>query len=321
MKDGGFPPLPAPELQFAAQAAIEARNTAKPLEASASLEELRAGFAVPLAISGRNAVEVLRELVDVATPGIVGSTDPGFMAWVVGGSQPAGVAADWLTSSWGQNAGLFQTSPAAAVAEETVAKWLVDLLELPAQSSVGFTTGATMAAFTCLAAARLAVLSCAGYDLEEHGLIGAPDMRIVIAEDSHVTNYSALRYLGFGKAQIARVPSTSEGIYDMESFAETLASLKGMPTIVIGQAGHIMSGAFDDLGQLGHLCREHGAWLHVDGAFGLWSRSSARYCNLAAGAELADSWSVDGHKWLQLPYDSGFAIVRDPEWHRAAMRM
>lgn len=309
------------ELKLAASLAIRSRNEPRPLHSTAGYEELRANFDVGLPHAGRDSLDVLRDLVAAATPGLSGSTEPGFLAWVIGGSNPTAVAADWLTSAWGQNSGMFLCSPAAAVAEQVAGEWLVDLLQLPKGSSVGFTTGATMAGFTCLASARLTVLSRKGVDLETTGLAGAPPVIIYISDDSHVSNYQALRYLGFGTDQIRRVASVDDGTFDLEALEEAMAADGDAPRIVIGQAGHIMSGACDNFREVSRISRRYDAWLHVDGAFGLWCRASPRLRSLAAGAELADSWSVDGHKWLQVPYDSGFAIVRHREFHRGAMQM
>ncbi|WP_156500344.1 pyridoxal phosphate-dependent decarboxylase family protein [Croceicoccus bisphenolivorans] len=313
--------MPEAELQLAAQLAMAARGEARPLQPTASLGELRERFALPLPANGRDGLEVLRDLSDAATPGLAGSTDPGFMAWVIGGSHPVGVAADWMTSAWGQNGALYQCAPAAAVAEEVTGNWLKDLLQLPAGASVGFTTGATMAAFTCLAAARLAVLERIGCDIAKTGLAGAPPVSVFIADDAHVTNYAVLRYLGFGTDQIRRVPSTDDGTYELDALAAAMDADSAPAKIVIGQCGHIMTGACDDFVRLSAVCRKHRAWLHVDGAFGLWARASTRLRHVANGAELADSWSVDGHKWLQVPYDAGYAIVKDAAAHRAAMVM
>ena len=310
-----------PELELAAKLAINSRIEPRPLHSTAGYEELRENFAVGLPIEGRDGKDVIRNLVEAATPGLSGSTDPGFLAWVIGGSSPTGVAADWLTSAWGQNSGMFLTAPAAAVAEEVAGEWLVDLMRLPTGSSVGFSSGATMAAFSCLAAARHSVLARKGIDIEECGLVGAPPVAIYIADDGHVSNYSVLRYLGFGSRQIRRIKSTQDGTFDLAALEAAMAQDDDLPRIVIGQAGHIMSGGFDDFPALARLCRKHDAWLHVDGAFGLWCRASPRLRYLAKGVDLADSWSVDGHKWLQVPYDSGFAIVKDRDAHRAAMRM
>jgi glutamate/tyrosine decarboxylase-like PLP-dependent enzyme len=222
-----------------------------------------------------------------------------------------------LTSAWGQNAGVYACSPAAAMAEKIAARWLLDILRLPPECSVGFVTGATMAGFVCLAAARNAVLAQVGWDVEDEGLAGAPPVRVFVGEDGHVTVPAALRYLGLG-SRATRIPTDAEGRMDPSALRAALALGAG-PAIVIAQAGQINTGHFDPVEELARTCRKHGAWLHVDGAFGLWARAVPEMAQLTAGLEEADSWSVDGHKWLQLPYDSGFAIVRDSEAHRRAM--
>jgi glutamate/tyrosine decarboxylase-like PLP-dependent enzyme len=294
------------------------RGTPRPLHPGADAAELRRMFDVGLPESGRDAVAVLENLIAAAEPGLVGNTDPRFFAWVMGSSHSAGVAADWLTSIWGQNAGIFQTAPAAAIAEEVTAKWLLELLDLPRESSIGFTTGATMAAFICLAAARGEVLRRAGHDFDEDGLQGAPEIAVLVSEDAHASNFAALRYLGFGARNITRIPADNQGVLDVHALGAALAARRG-PAIVICQAGQINTGAFDRFGAIVDLAAERGAWLHVDGAFGLWARAVPELKALASGAERADSWAVDGHKWLQMPYDSGFAIVRDANAHRRAM--
>jgi glutamate/tyrosine decarboxylase-like PLP-dependent enzyme len=285
------------------------------LDGVAGANALRRSFDIGLPDKGRPAHDVLADLVEAAEPGIVGSTKPGFLSWVIGASHEAGVAADWLTSLWGQNAGLYQTSPAAAVCEEVVSAWLLDLLDLPRQSSIGFATGATMATFTCLAAARSEVFRRAGYDVDEHGLQGAPHVTVLIGADAHVSNRAALRYLGLGKSNIVEVEARPDGAMRVDSLRAAAADVSG-PAIIVAQAGHIHSGAFDDFGAAAEVARQLGAWLHVDGAFGLWARSAPARRPLVEHLELADSWAVDGHKWLQTPYDSGFAIIR----HSAAVQ-
>lgn len=308
-------------LAFAAHHAVTSRSEGGDLHPAAGVEQLRALFDIPLDTTPRDAVAVLAELVEAAKPGLSATTAPGFLSWVIGGSHPAAVAADWLTSAWGQNAAIYQCAPSAAVAEEVASKWLLELLALPSDCSVGFTTGATMAAFTCLSTARLAIFDRLGIRIEECGLAGAPPMEIFIGEDAHVTNFAALRYLGFGSDHIRRIACNDAGTFELPALASAMEDSTAAAKIVIGQAGQMISGAFDDLTALSRLCREHRAWLHVDGAFGMWVRASERLRYLAQGAELADSWSVDGHKWLQLPYDCGFAITRHAQYHRRAMTM
>lgn len=308
-------------LSLAAQLALKGREETQPLEPSATAKSISGQLHQPLPRQSRDPQEVIAELDRLARPGLVGTTQPGFMSWVIGGSHPVGIAADWLAASWGQNATIYDSSPAAADTEAASAGWLLDVLDLPRDCTVGFTTGATMASFTALAAARLAVLERAGHDFERKGLFGCPEVAVYICDDGHVTNYSVLRYLGFGDEQIRRIPSRDDGTFDYGALEAAMCRDDVCARIVIAQAGQIMSGAFDDFPRIAAVCKTHGAWLHVDGAFGLWVRASRRLRIVAEGVELADSWSVDGHKWLQLPYDCGFAIVRHAEYHRRAMSM
>jgi glutamate/tyrosine decarboxylase-like PLP-dependent enzyme len=291
---------------------------ALPPRPSATPEELRALFDVGLPAAGRCALEVIDALAAAAERGLVGNVNPNFFGWVMGASHPAGVAADWLAAAWGQNAGIFDTAPAAAVSEEVAAGWLLELLDLPRESSVGFTTGATAASTICLAAARFRVLQRAGYDLDRDGVFGAPEVRVLLGEEAHATIFSGLRYLGFGEANIARLPVDGQGRMRAAALSRALEAFAG-PKIVVCQAGHIHSGDFDPFREIVPRARQSGAWCHVDGAFGLWARSVPGLRQLCEGVGAADSWSVDGHKWLQVPYDCGFAIVRDTEAHLRTM--
>lgn len=283
-----------------------------------SPDALEARFGGPTPETGADAAAVIDELALAAGPGLTASAGSRFFGWVIGASHEAGVAADWLASAWGQNAGLYACSPAAAAAEKVSARWLLDILRLPEESSVGFTTGATMATFTCLAAARSEVLARAGWDVEAKGLQGAPKVRILLGEDAHTTVFAGLRLLGFGAETAERIPTDPEGRMRPDELARALAR-DTSPAIVIIQAGQINTGAFDPAAEIAPLCRAHGAWLHVDGAFGLWARAVPEFSHLTAGLEQADSWATDGHKWLQTPFDSGFAIVRHAAAHRRAM--
>lgn len=267
----------------------------------------------PMAMDG-----VLDQLVLKAEPGLHSMTGPRFFGWVIGGSHPMGVAADFLTSAWGQNAGNHAASPASAAAETTAAQWLLELLDLPRQSSVGFVTGATVANFTCLAAARGAVLHAAKWDVEANGLFGAPPISVLIGDDAHTTVFSALQFLGLGRDRVLRVATDDQGKILPQAFSEAISSVDG-PCIVILQAGQINTGACDGFADLIELARSKKAWVHVDGAFGLWAQASPNKRHLTAGVDGADSWAVDGHKWLQAPYDCGYAIVRDELAHRRAM--
>jgi len=306
--------------RHAARLAIADREAAvtEPPRPSASVADLRALFDIGLPDDGRDGLEVLDRLAAAARPGLIGNIGPNFFGWVMGASHPVGVAADWLATAWGQNAAIYATSPAAAIAEEVVAQWLVDLLRLPPESSVGFATGATMASFTCLAAARSEVLRKVGYDLETDGLTGAPPISVFVGEEAHTTIFSGLRYLGFGRKNLVEITTDTAGRMRPGDLAKKLDQ-HHRPKIIIGQAGHINSGAFDPFPELAELAGSHHAWLHVDGAFGLWARAVPELAELGEGVDAADSWAVDGHKWLQVPYDSGFAIIRDENAHKRAM--
>ncbi len=273
----------------------------------------------PLPEEGEAPARVVEELARRADPGLCATAGPRFFGFVIGGSVPAAVGADWLTSAWDQNAGLFVLSPAAAIAEETVARWLIELFGLPAGTSMGAVTGGQMANTTCLAAARHAVLAHAGWDVEEQGLQGAPRVTVLAGDEAHITVYGALRLLGLGDASVVKVASDGQGRMQPGALRDSLASVRG-PAIVCAQAGNVNTGAFDPLGEIVAAARSRpGVWVHVDAAFGLWAAASAKYRHLTAGVEGADSWATDAHKWLNVPYDSGLAFVRNAEAHRAAM--
>ena len=307
-------------LNHAAELALGYRDQVNQISPypSASADDLRALFDTGLPDSGRPGTDVLSQLSDVATPGLVGSTGEAFFGWVMGASNPVGIAADWLTSAWGQNSAIYQTAPSAAIAEEVAGNYLTDLLDLPPESSIAFTTGATMASFISLAAARSEVLKRHGWDIEEMGMFSAPEVRVFVSEEAHSAIFAALRYLGFGSQRLIRVASDFQGRMDPTDLAAKLSAHEG-PTIIIAQAGHINTGACDDFNTISALAKTHNAWLHVDGAFGLWAKASPTYAHLCKDAELADSWAVDGHKWLQVPYDSGFAIIKNRDAHCRAM--
>jgi glutamate/tyrosine decarboxylase-like PLP-dependent enzyme len=318
MTECGNSTVEDPAIRCAVDHAVQYRSKPRSLDATFSAQQLRKRFCLPTPETGRDSAGVICDLIAAAEPGLVSNTDANFFGWVMGGSDMTGVAADWLTSVWGQNAAIFQTSPSAAIAEEAVATWLLDLLDLPRDSSVGLVTGATMAGFVGLAAARSEVLARCGYDLERDGLQGAPLVTIFTSDDAHISNLAALRYLGFGERNIVHVPSNDQGVMEADILPALLADAPG-PKIIIGTAGHINSGGFEDFSRLAQLAEQHAAWLHVDGAFGLWARMLSDKDELTRGLELADSWSVDGHKWLQIPYDSGFAIVKNAGAHRRVM--
>jgi glutamate/tyrosine decarboxylase-like PLP-dependent enzyme len=274
----------------------------------------------PLPEQGEDPTTVIERLAEAVEPGLVASAGPRYFGFVVGANYPAAVAADWLTSAWDQNAGLYATSPAAAVAEEVAGQWLVELFGLPPGTSCGFTTGATMANFTSLAAARHGVLRAAGWEVEESGLFGAPPVNVVVGDQAHVTIFASLQMLGLGRGRVHRVEADGQGRMRLDALRETLAGLDG-PTIVCVQAGNVSTGAFDPLPEIASMLADRQAWLHVDGAFGLWAAASADRRHLAAGLDRADSWTTDAHKWLNVPYDSGLVFVRDAAAHRAAMSL
>jgi glutamate/tyrosine decarboxylase-like PLP-dependent enzyme len=280
--------------------------------------EAMAAFSGPTPERGEGGVEVIEALDRLAKPGIREMVGPRFFGWVIGASHPVGMAADWLTSAWGQNAGNPMGAPAASAAEAASARWLLDLLDLPREASVGFVTGATIANFVCIAAARGALLRQVGWDVEADGLIGAPPIEVLIGDDAHSTVFSALRYAGLGARRVTRIATDDQGRVLPAALARALEA-GSSPRLVILQAGQINTGAFDPADALIPLAKAAGAWVHVDGAFGLWARATPRHASVARGFEMADSWATDGHKQLQTPYDCGFAIVRDADAHRRAM--
>lgn len=310
---------PAPWL-LAARYAVAFRESIgeRPQRPTAGYAEMLAAFDEPTPENGAPSEFVIEDLVSKAGPGLNAAVGPRFFGWVIGASHPVGVAADWLTSAWGQNCGNHHASPAAAAAEQIAARWLLDLLDLPRESSVGFVTGATMASFVCLAAARSEVLRRAGWDLEVDGMIGAPPIRVVVGDEAHATIFFALQMLGFGQGHIRRVATDDQGRMLPAAFVDALAESEA-PTIAIAQAGQINTGAFDPFAEIAAATRGRNAWLHIDGAFGLWGRLSPAISHLLKGVEAADSWATDGHKWLQAPYDCGYAIVRNPATHRRTM--
>lgn len=290
----------------------------RPVGPPVDVASLRAALDVALSDDGVEAGTVIGELAAGADPGLVATPGSRYFGFVVGGALPVSVAADWLGSAWDQNAGVYALSPAMAVIEQVTASWVLDLLGLPAGAGVGFVTGATMANVTCLAAARHDRLRRVGWDVEQDGLPGAPRVHLIAGAEAHVSVYAALRLLGFGQAAVSTVDVDEQGRMLPAALARALDSCQG-PTIVIAQVGNVNSGACDPIGEVAAITREHGAWLHVDGAFGLWAAAGPRLRHLVDGLELADSWATDAHKWLNVPYDSGIAVIADPAAHRAAM--
>ena len=285
---------------------------------SATRDELLAAFRVPLSDEGEDAGAVIDALAAGGDRGAIASAGPRYFGFVIGGALPVTVAADWLTSAWDQNCGLYATSPANSVAEDVVREWLLDLFDLPRSAGLGLVTGGQQANFTALAAARHAVLRRAGWNVEEDGLPGAPRVNVVIGAEAHVTIHTSLRMLGLGTRSIHRVDTDEQGRMRADHLRRTLARLDG-PIIACAQAGNVNTGAVDPLREIAEAVHERGGWLHVDGAFGLWGRASRTKRALLDGVDLADSWGTDAHKWLNVPYDNGIVIVRDAAAHRAAM--
>lgn len=274
----------------------------------------------PLPAASENPIQVIEHLADAVAPGLIATPGPRFFGFVIGGAVPAAVAADWLTSAWDQNGFSFASSPAAAAAEHVATGWLLELFGLPATHSVGFVTGGTMANFTGLAAARHALFAQAGWDVERQGLPGAPPITVVTSDESHVSVFASLQMLGLGSERVVRVPTDAQGRMRAPELRTILAGI-ATPVLVCAQAGNVNTGAFDPIGEIAACVRERSGWLHVDGAFGLWAAASPALRPLVAGLELADSLSVDCHKWLNVPYDCGVTIVRDPAAHFASMSL
>ena len=303
-----------------ARAYIESR-TGRPVSATATLTELRTALGGPLPPTPTEPAVVIAALAHAAEPGLVTTTGPRYFGFVTGGALPATVAAEWLTAVWDQPAALYVMSPAAAVVEEVAGAWLIDLLGLPPACSVGFVTGCHMANFTALAAARHELLRRAGWDVEADGLQGAPPIRVVVGDEVHVSVIGALRMLGVGSRHIVRVVVDGQGRMTPEALEATLAGSATMPTIVCAQVGNVNSGACDPLDAIADVAGRHAAWLHVDGAFGLWAAASPTLSPHTRGIERADSCATDAHKWLNVPYDSGLVFVAHPAAHRAAMSL
>jgi glutamate/tyrosine decarboxylase-like PLP-dependent enzyme len=294
-------------------------ESASSVAATADLATLRTKLSLPLEKSGRDATEIINDLVKAVEGGIIDSAGPRFFGWVIGGSLPAALAADWLTSAWDQNAGMYATSPAAAVVEEVVGTWLKDLLHLPSTASFALVTGCQMAHVTCLLAARHALLARRQWNVEKEGLAGSPPIRILTSTEVHGSIVRAVRMLGLGEKHIQGLTVDANGRLREDALIEALETSPDQPTILVLQAGDLNIGAFDDFASLIPIAKKHGAWVHVDGAFGLWCAASPRLRHLLHGAEAADSWTTDGHKWLNVPFDCGYAFVADPEAHRASL--
>ncbi|HEX5582574.1 pyridoxal phosphate-dependent decarboxylase family protein [Gaiella sp.] len=307
-------------LRRAAELAADHLDTldTRPVYPQVTVDELRARIDVPLPDGPSDPADVVEELAAALEPGVVASQSGRYFGFVVGSSLPAALAADVLVSTWDQNLGLLALGPSALVAENTAGAWAKDLLGVPADASFAFVTGCQTAHFTCLAAARQHVLAAAGWDVAELGLAGSPPISVLVGAKRHSTIDRALRFLGIGRAQIRVLEALPDGRLDPAALADALAEDAG-PTIVCAQAGEVNTGVFDDLEAVADAVEGTGAWLHVDGAFGLWAAAAPSLGHLLAGSERADSWATDAHKWLNVPYDCGIAFCAHPDPHREAM--
>jgi glutamate/tyrosine decarboxylase-like PLP-dependent enzyme len=307
-------------LTRAADAAIEYRTSLpdRPVASGVAAEDLRASLGGPLTTGPTPPGEVLEQLIRAAEPGLVATAGPRFFGFVVGGSLPAATAADMLAVGWDQLAFNALSAPAASVAEEVASGWLKELLGIPATASVGFVTGAQAANTVGLATGRHVVLERAGWDVEQDGLVGAPRIRVLASIERHATIDRSLRLLGLGNNSVEPVLADNNGAIDVADLARLLDAEPDTPTLICLQAGNVNTGACDNLRAACELARAHGVWTHVDGAFGLWAAASPTTAGLVDGIELADSWCCDGHKWLNVPYDSGFVFCAHPAAHVAA---
>jgi len=309
-----------PELRRAAELAAEYIESFDRQKVSGESDPaaLREKLHKELTDNGLPPLQVIEELAQDARDGLLNSAGGRFFGWVIGGGIPVSIAADWLTSAWDQNAATYACSPSAAIIEEVVAIWLKDILGLPQNASYAFVTGCQMAHVTALAAARHKVLADVGWSAETQGLAGSPPIRVLVGEH-HETLPRALRHLGIGTDAVVQIEVQDDGTINVTALQAELQKNPAMPTIVSLAAGDLNRGAFDPFDEICDLAHAHNAWVHIDGAFGLWVASSKRFRHLVKGIEKADSWATDAHKWLNVPYDSGIAFVADSESHKMAM--
>src|SRR5262249_41951379 len=300
----------------------------RPVRATLPPDELRTMLGGILPQRGTDADAVVEMLANAGMRGTVATPGPRYFGFVVGGSLPAALATDWLVSTWDQNTGIYALSPLVSVVEQITGSWLRELAGLPAAMSFGFVTGCQMANFTALAAARHRVLQDAGWNVEANGLFGAPPVEVFVGEEAHYTIAMALRLLGLGADRVRRIPTDAQGRMRADELKATLGGGRdrgqlngGRPCIICAQAGNVNTGAFDPLAEIAEIAKEHGAWLHVDSAFGLWAATSPERASLVRGIEKADSIATDGHKWLNVPYDCGIVFCADEAAHRAAMSL
>jgi glutamate/tyrosine decarboxylase-like PLP-dependent enzyme len=290
----------------------------RPVRALATADDLRERLGGPLPHRGEDPTRVLDDLAAAGRTGTVASSGPRYFGFVTGGSLPAAITADWLVAAWDQNAQMFVMSPISAVIEEIVSAWLLQIFGLPSKWSVGFVTGAQMASFTGLLTARHALLGRVDWDVERDGLFGAPPIDVVVSDEAHRTILTALRMVGLGSERLRRVETDAQGRMRADRLGETLRGGSG-PCLVCAQAGNVNTGAVDPIAEIAEVTRERGAWLHVDGAFGMWAAASPSRRHLLDGIDAADSVATDGHKWLNVPYDSGLVLTAHPESHRRAL--
>jgi glutamate/tyrosine decarboxylase-like PLP-dependent enzyme len=303
-------------LEDAARRGIEYRQSCDERGVAPSDEAVAAvsRFIEPLPDEGTPDEEVIELLDTIGSPATMAMAGGRFFGFVIGSSLPVTVASNWLSAAWDQNVVMHSVTPATATLEQIAIRWLVELLGLPETTGAGFVTGATVANFTALAAARHRVFDDVGWNVEADGLIGAPPVTLIVGDEAHPTLFKSLGMLGLGRDRVVRIPTDDQG----RMISADLPDING-PTIVCTQAGNINSGAFDPVGEICDAVKPHGAWVHVDGAFGLWAAASTRLADLADGIARADSWATDAHKWLNVPYDSGIAFVRDPADLASAM--
>ena len=291
----------------------------RPVAVTATLEELRSALDRELTDESIPAEQVIDELARDADAGLLGSTAGRFFGWVIGGTLPAALATDWLASAWDQNGATYAVSPASSVVEEIAGRWLKDVLGMPPGASFAFVTGCQMAHVTALAAARHQLLHERGWNVTRQGLAGAPPVRILTSKLRHESLDRAISLLGLGLDNIEYVAIDDDGRMSVHALGQALAREQDRPTVVCLMAGDLNTGMFDDFDAICPLAKKHGAWVHIDGAFGLWAAASDNYRHLMRGAELADSWATDAHKWLNVPFDSGIVFVANPEAHLASL--
>ncbi len=289
---------------------IVARKITPDRDAIASLDALFED----LSDSGCGDADVLAMLDEIGSPATIGMASPRYFGFVIGGALPVTLATNWLSTAWDQNVGLHEVTPATSTLERVAMNWMLDLFGLPEDAGAAFVTGATVANFTALAAARNKVFRDVGWNVEAEGLIGAPDITIIVSEETHPTVFKSLGMLGFGRNRVVKAPVDDQGRIDVARFPDIAG-----PTIICTQAGNVNTGSFDPVAEICALAKPKGAWVHVDGAFGLWAAASPDKAHLSSGFAAADSWATDAHKWLNVPYDSGIAFVRDAPALKAAM--